>query len=72
MTRIKYTEEYIKQICDEKDLIFVDIDTVNCNGKSRRILYFICKTHIDKGIQIRPIEKIVNNKSLVNIVIIPN
>ena len=26
MSRTKYTEEYIKQICDEKDLIFVDID----------------------------------------------
>ena len=62
MSRTKYTEEYIKQICDEKDLIFVDIDTANHNGKYRRILHFICKNHINKGIQLRPVEKVIKNK----------
>lgn len=64
MGKLKYTEDYIKQICEEKDLIFIDIDTVKFNQKSRRILYFICKNHIDKGIQQRPVEKVIENKKL--------
>ena len=44
MSRIKYTEEYIKQIWDEKDLIFVDIDSVNhkCMQNANKV---VCVDH---------------------------
>lgn len=62
MKKIKYTEDYIKQICDDKNLIFIDIDKINYNGKERRVLSFVCKDHENKGVQLRPIEKIIKNK----------
>lgn len=62
MKQVKYTEEYIKQICADKNLIFVNIDTILYNKKQRRIVNYICPNHINKGIQNLPVEKIINNK----------
>lgn len=62
MKQVKYTEEYIKQICIDKNLIFVNMDTILYNKKQRRIANYMCPNHINKGIQILPIEKIINNK----------
>lgn len=48
----KYTDEYINQICEEKDLQFIrtykDCDN---KGKSRKYIEFICNKHIDKCVQ---------------------
>lgn len=62
MKNIKYTDKILKQVCEEKDLLFVDVEKVKDKNKSRRIIKFICFKHIDKGIQSRPVEKIVSNK----------
>lgn len=63
MRKPKYADEYIKQICEEKELKFIDIkNIIDKNNKSRKFVNFICRKHEDKGIQSRPIEKIINNK----------
>lgn len=62
MKKIKYTEEYIQQVCNKKDIILIDINKILFNKKQRRISNFICKNHINKGIQTLPVEKIINNK----------
>ena len=48
----KYTEEYIKQICDQKDIQYIrTINEKDVKNKTRRCVEFICNKHIDKGIQ---------------------
>lgn len=62
MKNIKYTEEYIKGVCNDKALEYLKIETLNDKGKSRRMIYFICNNHKEKGVQIRPVEKVISNK----------
>lgn len=62
MTKTKYSNEKINNICNSKGLIFIDIETAFCNGRNRKIVNFICNSHRDKGIQSRPLEKIVDAK----------
>lgn len=62
MKQIKYTDEYLQEICKEKDIVYISVDTILYHKKQRRILNFICQKHISKGIQTRPIEKIISNK----------
>lgn len=73
MKTATYTEDFIKQTCKEKELEFISIESViDKNNKTRRNVNFICHKHKDKGTQSRPVEKIINNKSLVNIAIALN
>lgn len=62
MRKPKYSEDVLKKVCEEKGLVFVSIDNVLYNNKTRRSLNFVCERHIDKGIQTRPIEKVINAK----------
>lgn len=62
MSNMKYTEDYIRSECENKGLKFVGVDKAICNGKHRRMVNFICEEHIDKGTQIRPLEKILGAK----------
>lgn len=58
----KYTEEYIKQICNQKDLQYIDVFTEKENNKSRRYIKFICNKHIDKGAQTITCDKLDKTK----------
>lgn len=60
--KVKYTTEYLKQLCKEKDLQLIGIDTKDINGKKRRCACVLCNKHLDKGIQWLPVEKIGKNK----------
>lgn len=62
MSSLKYSENFIRQDCENKGLIFKDICTLTYNKKKRRSVCFVCEKHIDKGIQIKPVEKLVNAK----------
>ena len=59
---IKYTQEYIKQICDQKNLQYIDCVIKNEKNKSRKYINYICNKHIDKGIQSIPCDKIDKTK----------
>jgi hypothetical protein len=59
---MKYTVEYIKELCDKKDLILVGIDTKFINKRNRRCACVLCNRHKDKGEQWLPVEKLENNK----------
>ena len=61
-SKLKYTTEYLKELCNEKDLILVGIDNKNLNGKNRRCACVLCNKHKDKGVQWIPVEKIGKNK----------
>ena len=50
-SKLKYTTEYLKQLCNEKDLILVGIDNKELNGKNRRCACILCNKHKDKGVQ---------------------
>ena len=56
--KVKYTEEFLSKICEEKGLELVSIEKKYCNGKVRRIANYYCKYHKDKGIQELPVERI--------------
>lgn len=59
---MKYTVEYLKELCKEKDLNLVGIDTKFINKKNRRCACVLCNKHKDKGVQWMPVEKLENNK----------
>ena len=59
---IKYSDEYIRNVCTEKDLSLIDIRYYQMGKRNRRCVCFICNKHQDKGEQILPTEKILNNK----------
>ncbi len=61
MAETKYSDEYIKQICEQKNLLFLDIKTMLSGKKYRRMVSFICQKHADKGEQIRPSDKILRS-----------
>ena len=58
---MKYTEEYLNQICAEKDLSFIGF-SYQIRDKKRRCADFICNKHKSKGIQSRPVEKMEAKK----------
>ena len=57
MMEFKYNEEYLKQLCKEKDLEFVGV-SYKVFDKKRRCVDFICNKHRHWGIQTRPVEKL--------------
>ncbi|MCM1167515.1 MAG: hypothetical protein NC401_16040 [Ruminococcus sp.] len=62
MKKVKYSEDYLKQVCEEKGLSFIDVETILSGKKYRRCVNFVCSKHIEKGKQTRPIEKIIVSK----------
>lgn len=56
-SKLKYTTEYLKELCNEKDLILVGIDNKEVNGKNRRCACILCNKHKEKGVQWIPVEK---------------
>lgn len=47
-SKLKYTTEYLKELCNEKDLILVGIDNKEVNGKNRRCACILCNKHKEK------------------------
>lgn len=62
MSKMKYTEELLREMCEENDLTFIKIITELRSGKKRRIIYFICNKHREMGEQNLAVEKFVSNK----------
>lgn len=62
MRKAKYTEELLRAMCEENDLEFLRTVTEFRSGKKRRVIYFICNKHREKGEQSLVIEKFVSNK----------
>lgn len=60
---MKYNDEYLKTVCNEKHLQFQYTKIMFINGKNRRCCFFICLNHIDKGIQFKPIDKMEKIKT---------
>ncbi len=59
---MKYTEEYMQQICADKNLEFVNIEMQFLNGKNRRVCNYYCNEHKEYGLQTKPVEKIYTTK----------
>lgn len=53
----KYSEEYTRQLCEEKDLEFIGF-SYKVFDKQRRCVDFICNKHRNWGVQTRPVEKL--------------
>ena len=62
MRKAKYTEELLRAMCEENDLEFLRTVIEFRSGKKRRVIYFICNKHREKGEQSLAVEKFVSNK----------
>lgn len=65
--KLKYTIEYLKQLCKEKDLQLIGVDKKDVNGKKKRCACILCNKHLDQGIQWIPVEKIGKNKKTMSV-----
>ena len=59
---MKYTDEYVKNICVNKDLEFINTETIDINNKRRKVCNFICLKHRKYGIQQKAVEKMESTK----------
>lgn len=59
---MKYTDEYLKTICENKNLTFISTDTMFLNNKNRKICNYVCNNHTQYGIQYKEVEKIESIK----------
>lgn len=59
---IKYTDEYIKNQCVDKNLTYKGTRIEKTNNKNRKYIDFVCNIHVDKGIQSIVCDKIDKTK----------
>lgn len=64
MSKEKYTNEYLSQICKDNNCIFIKVSHEERGNKKRKrkIVYFICNEHSEYGIQSSEIDHFIRNK----------